>query len=427
MPIVLKKPQHINNVGFISTRIAGTDGVSLEIGKWAHVLEKNDFNCFYFAGEIDRDPDRTYLCDLAHFEHPDIDKIDQSLFGMSKRSAELSREINHLKDELKQALYDFQKRFEIDLIITENALTIPMNIPLGLAVTEFIAEQAIPTIAHHHDFHWERDRFLINACQDYIRYAFPPDLYCIQHVVINSLASEQLSHRLGISNTVIPNVYDFANPPADSINRDTELRKQIGLGENDLFVLQPTRVVPRKWIERSIEIVNGLDLPNPTLVISHALADEGNEYFHRIMEYANNLGVKIAAVEHLIKNSGEKVSDSGGLYTIADLYQNADIITYPSGYEGFGNAFLETIYYKKPIIVNRYSIFIADIEPKGFDVLVLDGFVTERIISQIKKLLSSEKRKTAMVDKNYELARKYFSYEILEHKLMHLIHTLVGI
>ena len=30
----------VKNVGFISTRIAGTDGVSLELEKWADVFRK---------------------------------------------------------------------------------------------------------------------------------------------------------------------------------------------------------------------------------------------------------------------------------------------------------------------------------------------------------------------------------------------------
>jgi len=45
--------------------------------------------------------------------------------------------------------------FEIDLIIVENAFAIPINIPLGLAVTELLAETGIPTIAHNHDFFWD--------------------------------------------------------------------------------------------------------------------------------------------------------------------------------------------------------------------------------------------------------------------------------
>ena len=78
-------------------------------------------------------------------------------------------------------------------------LTIPLNISLGLALAETIAETEIPTIAHHHDFYWERDRFSVNAVSDYLRMAFPPNLPNIRHVVINSDALEQMALRTGIS------------------------------------------------------------------------------------------------------------------------------------------------------------------------------------------------------------------------------------
>ena len=42
------------NIGFISTRLAGTDGVSLETAKWAEVLEKEGFTCFYMARSEER-------------------------------------------------------------------------------------------------------------------------------------------------------------------------------------------------------------------------------------------------------------------------------------------------------------------------------------------------------------------------------------
>ena len=35
-------------------------------------------------------------------------------------------------------------------------MTIPVHVPLGLAMTEVIAETSMRTIAHHHDFAWER-------------------------------------------------------------------------------------------------------------------------------------------------------------------------------------------------------------------------------------------------------------------------------
>ena len=88
-----------------------------------------------------------------------------------------------------------------------------MHIPLGIALTELIAETQIPTIAHHHDFYWERTRFSVNAVGDYLRMAFPPSLPNIEHVVINSTAQEELALRTGITSIVIPNVLDFENPP----------------------------------------------------------------------------------------------------------------------------------------------------------------------------------------------------------------------
>ena len=41
-------------IGIVSTRLAGTDGVSLETAKWAAVLERLGYSCFWLAGELDR-------------------------------------------------------------------------------------------------------------------------------------------------------------------------------------------------------------------------------------------------------------------------------------------------------------------------------------------------------------------------------------
>lgn len=411
------------NIGFISTRISGTDGVSLEIEKWADVLTRNDFNCFYFCGLSDRPEEETFIVPEAHFEHPDVQKINKEVFGTRQRKREITDLIHKLKEYLKIKLYEFVKKFDIDVIIPENALTIPMNIPLGIAITEFIAETAIPTIAHHHDFFWERDRFRINAVMDYLDRAFPPNLPSMKHVVINSLAGEQLSHRKGISNTIIPNVYNFAQPPSTDCTHCKEIREIVGLKDDDLFILQPTRVVPRKWVERAVEIVNMMKLKNSSLIISHASGDEGDLYYKRVKEYANNLGVNLISIDNIIGTRHE-VLNSQKKFTIGDIYKCADLVTYPSGYEGFGNAFLETIYYKKPIVVNRYSIFVSDIEPKGFDVITFDGFITQEVVDSIYEVLNNDKRRQEMVEKNYRLGLHYFSFEVLEKILISLLEQL---
>ncbi len=411
----------MKRVGIISTRIAGTDGVSLETFKWYHVLERNGYECYFFAGQLETPPERSYVEPKAHFEHPEIQEIQSECFGRRVRRPSLSSKVHELRQFLKTKLYLFYKTFNPDFLIVENALAIPMNVPLGMAITEFIAETGVPTIAHHHDFAWERDRFLICAIQDYVHYAFPPAHPSIRHVTINSNASRQLSFRRGLSNVVVPNVFDFAHPPKES-GKKNQLRKMLGFEDDELFILQPTRVVPRKWIERAIELVYLMDLPRPRLVISHKSGDEGTLYETRVKEYADRLGVDLIFIGDLVGAARSFKSNSTHEFTIDDVYQAADLVTYPSGYEGFGNAFVEAVYFKKPIVVNRYSIFIEDIEPIGFDVISFDGFVTREIVEEVKRFLESDARH-ASLEKNYHLGQTYLSYEVLEQKLLSIIQT----
>jgi hypothetical protein len=82
---VPKIEEKVKNVGFIATRIAGTDGVSLELEKWANIFEKFGLNCFYFAGELDRPPERSYLVEEAHFTHPEVKALHNKIFGVTRR------------------------------------------------------------------------------------------------------------------------------------------------------------------------------------------------------------------------------------------------------------------------------------------------------------------------------------------------------
>ena len=411
----------MKRVGFVSTRIAGTDGVSLETYKWYQVLERNGHQCFFFAGDLDTPEDRSFLEPKAHFDEPEILEIHNKCFGATTRERSVSERIHKLKDYLKSRLYEFCRNFDLDIIIPENALAIPMNIPLGMAITELVAETGMPAIAHHHDFSWERKRFLINSVQDYLQYAFPPLLGSLRHVVINSEASRQLSYRRGISNTIIHNVFDFGNHIKVSRNSNL-LRNELGFEKDDLFVLQPTRIVPRKWIERAVELVSLLDQKKRRLVVSHESGDEGDLYAERVFEYAQRLGVELIYIGDKIGSSRCFQVPSDKKYTIDDVYHSSDLVTYPSGYEGFGNAFVEAVYFKRPIVVNRYSIYIEDIEPCGFEVIPFDGFITKRVVDRIKQFLAPENVRST-VEKNYELGKRYFSYEVLERDLLPIIES----
>jgi glycosyltransferase involved in cell wall biosynthesis len=417
----LTRSAEIRRIGFVSTRFKGTDGVSLETLKWRQVLEKMGYDCCFFSGFSDWEAEKSVVVEEAFFGHPHILDIQDRCFGSTVRTESLSGEIQAVRFRLKRALYDFVEAFGIDLIIAENALTIPMNIPLGLAITEFIAETGIPAIAHHHDFAWERQRFSVNCIEDYLSMSFPPRLHTINHVVINSEARQQLSFRCGLSSTIIPNVFDFDSQPPPMDNYARFMREDLEIEDGELLLLQPTRVVARKGIEHAIELASRLKNRRAHLLISHQERDEGSEYFQRTMDYADLLGVNVIVRPDII-GAERGLSEKGERkYSLWDCYHNADFVTYPSTYEGFGNAFLEALWFRKPILVNRYSIFQEDIEPLDFDVVVMDTYITPETVDTVTAILDSPEAVEIMTAKNFELGKHFFSFKLLEQRLRQVL------
>ena len=408
------------HIGFVSTRFAGNDGVSLEATKWSEILERSGHRCFWFAGNLDRDPERSFKVPEASFQHETNKAIDVQIFGMKRRSPGTTQAIHDLRTHLKKQLYEFIDRFRIDMLVAQNLLTIPMHLPLGLAMTEFIAETQIPTVAHHHDFYWERTRFSVNAVGDYLRMAFPPNLPNIEHVVINSAAQEELALRTGISSVIIPNVLDFENPPHSDQKDTNAFKRSIGLTSEDFLILQPTRIVQRKGIEHAIDLVHELGNQHFKLVISHEAGDEGFEYAEWLTDHARERGVDLRLI-------GTRVPEAPGRPTLWELYAHADFITYPSLYEGFGNAFLEAVYFKKPLLINRYAIFVRDIEPKGFDLIVMDGFLTKKNIQKVRDVLENPALRERMTAHNYAVAARHYSYATLRRQLDNLMANFFGV
>ena len=411
-------------IGFVSTRFDGTDGVSLETQKWAHVLERLGQSVFYFAGQSDQPEDVSFVVPEAHFLHEDVQAIANVSYRSSKRPREITHRIHELRGYLKERLYKFIGKYDIQLLIVENALSIPMNIPLGLALAELIAETDMPVIGHHHDFFWERKRFLVNCIGDYLEMAFPPRLPSIHHVVINSLAATEMGKRRGINVSIIPNVMDFDNPPDLARQNDyaASLRKDLGIDSDEYFFLQPTRPLQRKGIEYAIELIRRLGAKTQ-LVISHAGGDEGNQYMEHVRILAELMGVRVNFVSDIINTKRGTTRDGRKIYALADAYLQADLVTFPSLLEGFGNAFLEAVYYRRPIFINTYTIYSIDIKPKGFQTIEFNGFVTDKTIKHVQDILDDSKRAEEMTEQNYRLGKQYYSFTVLEQQLRVLLHA----
>ena len=150
-------------------------------------------------------------------------------------------------------------------------------------------------------------------------------------------------------------------------------------------------------------------------------------YEERIRSYAEIMNVPLIIRPDIIGTHRKLTPDDRKVYTLWDIYPHADLITYPSMYEGFGNAFLEAIYFRKPLLVNRYSIYEIDIEPMGFEVITMDGYVTDKVVQKVHHILHHVEDRKTMTEKNYQIASQFFSYEVLAYKLMTIMIHFEGL
>ena len=249
----------------------------------------------------------------------------------------------------------------------------------------------------------------------------------MEHIVINSAAQEELALRTGVSSIIIPNILDFEHPPKESATYNASLRSELGFQESDIVFLQPTRIVQRKGIEHAISLLKTLEDPHCKLLISHEAGDEGYEYAEWLKQEAQNLGVDLRILNTSMRDPWNDSEEETSTRSLLDLYPCADFITYPSLYEGFGNAFLEAVYFRKPVLINRYAVFVRDIEPKGFDLVSMDGFLTAKTVENVRDVLQSADRREQMVQHNFQIASKHYSYALLRRWLKMLLINFFGV
>jgi hypothetical protein len=414
-----------SRIGFVSTRFLEGDSVTTESEKWVGMLNGMGHECFFFAGESDRDPDRSMLVPEAGQDHQDIADLRRLLFDEYSRTTKISGLVHALRFHLKQNLYQFIRTFDINLLIIENALSLPHNIPLGLALTETIAETAIPAIVHHYDFPWHRSRFTVTSAQDYLRTAFPPTLNTIYHVVTNSLAAQELALQTGSPARIIPYMMDFDNPPPADEDYARALLKDLGIEEGQIVVLQPTNIAARKRIELSIDLAERI-ADNAVLLITKPPSERELDYKNRLEEYADSIGVDVIFGSDRIQYARGTNEMGETAYSIGDAYRIANVVSYPTTIEGFGHAFLEGIYHKRPVLVSRRPLYKLDLEPRGFQVLSIDHFIDDSTVTRTRTLLSDPTELQDMVNHNYEIGRQHYSYHSLVSYLSALLDEILG-
>jgi glycosyltransferase involved in cell wall biosynthesis len=70
---------------------------------------------------------------------------------------------------------------------------------------------------------------------------------------------------------------------------------------------------------------------------------------------------------------------------------------------------------------------MVDIKPKGFSAIELDGYVTDAAVRKTRQILKDPELRKKMVDQNYEIAKEFFSYSILQRRLKNFLEEPVAV
>ena len=384
-------------IGMVGARFAGLDGVSLESVKLAEALARGGHDVAWFAGEVGDGFYPAMVCGSASFGSPVNVEIERQAFGEGDPVAVRAMVVD-AASEIEPALCRFIDDHDLDGVIVENAWAIPMQLPLAVATARVVSERGVPTVGHHHDFSWERTRFADCSVPDLIEDVFPPSLPTVAHVVINSLAQRDLLDRRGLESCVLPNVMDFESGPPQT-DGGVGFRRIAGVGAADTVLLQPTRVIPRKGIEMTIELAARLD-GDPVVVVTHP-DDLDHGYWAKLENQAAGLGVDLRLVD-----AGRDLS------ALASAYAAADLVCFPSLSEGYGNALVEAVYHRRPVLVNRYSVYVSDIAPLGMSFIEIDASISDESVVAANRIVKGGRSVDVTVNRNFAIGEASLSYSV---------------
>lgn len=417
-------------IGIVLGRIGGVDGVALETQKWIAVLKEMGHSVSILTGELEAPLlDVTILPELA-FSHPACIRAQEEAFGSTPVEEEyLLERLAQEADHIEQGVLSWLRRESLELLITENATTLPCHLSMGMGLRQAISKMDISAISHDHDFHWERgDRYetRFQGIEAIIEECFPLDLPNLKHVVINQYNQDLLQRERGISSLVIPNVMDFDVPFGVKDEANALLPEMLGCKKDDILLFQITRIVRRKGIETAIELVEKLQNRRVKLVVTGtALDDFGSDYLDELRQQSLDLGVEqqVLFAGDRFANVRKSFGKRPSVFSLSDGYARAHACTYFSSYEGFGNAFVEALVARRPIFVNNYKpVYWPDIGAKGFEtVQIEDNQLTDHAVMRAHEVLHCPDTRRDWSEYNFQLGRTHFSFPVLQEKLVQLL------
>lgn len=412
---------HIGMVHYAAPPVVG--GVELTIFHHARVMTQLGHQVTVVAGLGDSvQPGVTYKNEpLAGSRGEIINSVNTSLAG-----GEVPTNFEGLVEQTQSALLDHLG--DCDVVIGHNFFTLHKNQLLTTAVYNLTSQhQGPPWVAWHHDFAWLRPQY-----QDELYPAKPWLLLKepwpgVRHVTVSQAQQADLAQLYNIPLEQI----DVVSPGVDPIEffrceeKIADLVQKWSLFEADCVFLLPARITRRKNIElglqwlAAIRDISGWDArliitgpPGPHNPTNAA-------YLDKLLSIRDELNLE-NAIHFVYQAKGPDqqllLEDS----ELANLYQVADAMFFPSRQEGFGIPILEAGLVRLPI-------FATDLPPfreSAVDKAVL--FALDTPPSQVADAIYT----TLQNDRAFQLRRRMITHftwlGVVKSKIMPLLVDVVS-
>jgi glycosyltransferase involved in cell wall biosynthesis len=356
-------------------------GVEVVIDYHARFLGQAGYEVDLIIG----DGGETQHANVIEHKIPLISPTNQRVLDVQEQILKNNEETSdfiQLKEEIKKALLEVLAG--VRKCIVHNIPSMPFNFAATAAVNEVTDESGIGMIYWLHDSillreEW-REHFgkfpftLLHHKNPRTTFVAPTRFRARQ---LNNLPEPcRVENALFIPNGVTIEEYI-------KIDETTKkLMKKLGLRFDNYIILLPVRVTPRKNVELALQVMDELkhllgQAREIRLLITgppdHVAIKTGTEYLEHILEMIEIRGLRenVIFCHKLIGHEREYENGEVRKWSIADVYNIADLIFIPSKEEGFGLPVIEAGASRKPIFCSRIPPFQElardDIECDMFD------------------------------------------------------------
>lgn len=441
------------NIALAHYRINNTDGVSVEMQKWSRVLTEMGHKCMFVSGS--EQSDTNYHIDGIDFQDETNKIVVENCYEELKNfpdESSLKTWIYQRAGEIEKSLQEVKRKYRIDCFFVANILSLGWNLSAAIAFTNFARKHPkVKFVCVDSDIYWERELYnhpVVGFVGEIVDNYLLPDFFNVKHCVISENAKREMIKRRGINSEILSKYIDTEADGVEIVERSEQIRVLAGAGENDLLVLNPSRLVPRKAVEFSVELIAYLnsvrhELIGKTLSNGRVFREDSqirlllygieenpeDRYFERIRKEAEQLNVSYCYLGDKIGNA--RTADKFGYM---DAFYASDLVVVSSVLESWGSHILETALAHKPMVVFEYPVFAESVKKYGFRLCSLGGkyldvkplkLIPPEAVSKAGRealaLWTDVDKAESCAQKNYNICTKYFSMKILKNTLQKII------